>query len=407
MRALPTFRRTSLWLIWLFVAFGVLNVSVRDDEDIQRYFAYAEATLGRPYPADLVRSPDQAGVEGAPDPSRMATPAQPLVPWRDFFVEYPPAMMVPALAPALVTSNGDAYFYLFSLEMEGVLTLAVWLAVRTADRLSPGAGSDTLLHAALLTLALGVVAARRYDACVALAIAASVHELARGKSALSGAALGLAVALKGVPILLAPIFAIHAYARGDSRGLARGAAGCALTLGLSGLVYGAVAGPHILDALAYHEARPLQIQTVYSGLLILARSFDPAVLSSRFSYGSVNVVSPVEPALRTLSSLLLVVGVSGSWAYAYRRLAAARDDADRLTGGCRRKPRLPRRLHHARKGLQLAILRLAHPPRSVGRALFVPRRAAISPAWRSCWFRLNIRCSFNSSIRASIRRRAS
>jgi hypothetical protein len=46
-----------------------------------------------------------------------------------------------------------------------------------------------------------------HDPCVALAIAAAIHALARGKPALSCAALGFAPVLKGVPILLAPIFA--------------------------------------------------------------------------------------------------------------------------------------------------------------------------------------------------------
>jgi hypothetical protein len=359
MRAPPTTRRTRLWLIWLFVAFGVLNVfspspdawwradnsatpgrrvtglewllgTLRNDGDIDRYFAYAGATLGRPYAADLVHSPDRVGHEGEPDLNSIATPARPLVPWRDFFVEYPPGMMIPALAPALITSDGNTYFWLFNLEMELALTLAVWLAVRTTDRLSPGAGSDALVQAILLTLALGVVAVRRYDPCVALAIAASFHELVRRRPALSGAALGVAITLKGVPILLAPIFVMYEYACGDGRAVARGAAGCALILGLSGLVYAAIAGPHLWDAFAYHGARPLQIQTVYSGLLILARGFDPAFVSWRFSYGSYNVVSPAEPAVRVLSTALLIVGVLASWLYAYRRIAAARDEADRL-----------------------------------------------------------------------------
>jgi hypothetical protein len=359
MHASPAVLRRTLWLIWLVVAFGALNVfgpsrdswwlasnsttassrvrvfetlmlMLRDDNDIDRYFAYAQATLGRPYAADLARPPDLLGVEGEPDLSRIASPRRPLVPWRGFFVEYPPGMMIPVLAPALVTSDGGAYFRLFNLEMEIALTLAVWLAVRTADRLKLGAGTDALAYAILLTLALGVVAVRRYDPCVALAIAFAVHELARGKAASSGVALGAAIALKGVPILLAPIFAMYALSRGDSRGLGRGAAGCVLTVGLSGLVFAAIAGPHMGDLFAYHGARPLEIQTVYSGLLILARSFDPALLSVKFSFGSYNGVSPAEPALRTLSTALLIVGVVASWFAAYRRLSAARDEADRL-----------------------------------------------------------------------------
>jgi Glycosyltransferase family 87 len=364
MRLLPTNRRARLWLIWFFVVFGLMNVfgatidawrraddpqgigweelrqrqsgvgrvltTLRDDGDIERYFAYAQATFGRPYPADFVRPAGTAGEEGPPDTVRIVTPPRPLVPWRDFTVEYPPAMMIAALAPALVTGDPDTYFRLFSLEMEAVLTLAVLLAVRTADRLKPGSGSEALAYATALTLALGVVAVRRYDACVALALAAAVNALAARRPGLSGAALGLAIALKGAPLILAPIFMTHAIVRRDWNGLARGLGGGALTLGLAGLTYAGIAGPHALDAFAYHGARPLQIETVCSGLLILARDFDPSLFSKTFTYGSLNVVSPAEPALRALSTALMIAGLLMSWAVAWRRMAAAQDDSERL-----------------------------------------------------------------------------
>ena len=357
--SIPT-RRARLWLIWLLVVFGALNVfspsleawrhadpartlrqrqsvverlmdTLCDDCDVRRYFAYAEATLGRPYAADFVRPSGAAvGDERRPDPSRIATPPRPLVPWRDFIVEYPPGVMIAALAPALVTSEEGTYVRLFNLEMEAALTLAVWLTVRTAERLRSAAGSDALVQATLLTLALGVNAVQHYDPCVALTIAAAVHAIAARRPALSGAALGLAVALKGVPILLAPIFIIHAVARRDWKGLAFGAAGGATTLGLAAAAYVAVAGPHALDAFAYHGQRPLQIQTVYSGVLILAHAFDPALLSTTFGYGSWNAVSPAEPVLRALSTALLIAGVLASWLYAWRRSAAARDEDELL-----------------------------------------------------------------------------
>jgi hypothetical protein len=34
-----------------------LLTTLRDDGDVERYFAYAQTTLGRPYGADFVRAP--------------------------------------------------------------------------------------------------------------------------------------------------------------------------------------------------------------------------------------------------------------------------------------------------------------------------------------------------------------
>ena len=409
MRIVPIPRRARLWLLWLLVVFGVLNAfgppieawrragdradvgwqtlrarqtpverlmtMLRDDGDVERYFAYAEAALGRPYAADFVRPAGKAGLEGPPDPTRIATPSRPLAPWRDFAVEYPPGMMAAALLPAVFTHDQETYVRLFALEMEAALTLAVFLAARTADRLRPGAGEAALAQATLLTLALGVVAVRRYDPTVALAIAAAVHALVTRRPAMSGAALGLGVALKGVPILLAPIFALSllpalrekvrtggASARqGRSPGpltpalaprgpttdvrpstasagsgsfanaaLARFLAGLAATIALTGLAYVLIAGPHAPDAFAYHGARPIQVETIYSGLLILARALDPGIMHEAYAYGSLNVIASAEPALRALSSILMVAGILASWAFAWARIRTAQDETGRL-----------------------------------------------------------------------------
>ncbi len=394
MRSLPIPRRARLWLVWLLVAFGAMNVfgspieawrrtgdgaeigwqalrarqtpverlmtTLRDDGDVERYFAYAQATLGRPYGADFVRPAGKAGLEGVPDPTRIATPSRPLVPWRDFAVEYPPGMMAAALLPGILARDQETYLRLFAFEIEAALTLAVFLAVRTADRLRPGAGDAALVQATLLTLALGVIGARRYDPTVALAIAAAVDALAARRPALSGAALGLGVALKGVPLLLAPIFVIHALAgpgRTDGgalgkrapqrpspltglwpegpderprRPLARFLAGLAATLAPVALAYILIAGPHALDAVAYHRARPIQIETIYSSVLIFARVLDPGTLRETYSYGSLNVMSSAEPVLRALSSVLLLAGIVASGVFAWMRIRSAEDEAGQL-----------------------------------------------------------------------------
>jgi hypothetical protein len=99
---------------------------------------------------------------------------------------------------------------------------------------------------------------------------------------------------------------------------------------MAAAVYFPLAGPHAFDALAYHGQRPLQIETVYSGVLILARAFDPALLRRAYGYGSLNAASPFEPALRSFSTVLLIAGVVASWLYAWRGIGIARDESERL-----------------------------------------------------------------------------
>ncbi|HEY6174346.1 MAG TPA: hypothetical protein VIX73_07890, partial [Kofleriaceae bacterium] len=115
-------RRPTPWFAWCAVVLGLFNTCAThaervrverdiaagawsaslvvqaarsvgtDDGDIARYFAYSNAILGRPYAAYYVRP--AAGWRAddiANDPALSPTAtSDPLVPYRDFSVEYPP-----------------------------------------------------------------------------------------------------------------------------------------------------------------------------------------------------------------------------------------------------------------------------------------------------------------------------
>ena len=350
--------RPGLWLCWLVLAFGLMNVyGPRPDEvlrqggplahpasaletvlnlqrggrDIERYFAYANALLGRPCVAKYIQLTDEAKDVATSAVGDTLTPSRPLRPWRDFSVEYPPGMLIPIALPALFTANFDAYFLLFSLEMEAVLTLAVALAARTAEALTPGGGRRALGLSIALTAALGCVAVRRYDACVALAIAAVVYGMATRRPIVACVALAIGVALKGVPLLMAPALLFWFAARRDWRALAVGAASAALCLGAVVVAYAAIAGPHALDLYRYHGGRPLQLETPYAGVLLLLAPRLPDLFSVTYSYGSDNLASAAEPWLRTIASLLEIVALIVIYAVAYLRIRRAADDRERFT----------------------------------------------------------------------------
>ena len=186
----------------------MLLTLLRDDGDTKRYYAYANAMLGRPYDQFFVRPGEDGSGGGA---HSLITPGHALIPWRDFPVEYPPGVLIAALPPALFAPDFASFHFLFSLEMELMLTAAAWLGVRSAERLRPGAGRPTLILSIVYLVALGVIGARRYDGLVALAIAAAVYGLAARKPALAGFALAASVLAKGAPALIAPIGAWHLW----------------------------------------------------------------------------------------------------------------------------------------------------------------------------------------------------
>jgi hypothetical protein len=364
---LKTLGSGALWAIWLVLVFGALNiygpalrsyqsadrvtlsdreiaesmtpiqvlgVILRNDADTGRYLSYANAILGRPYAAYYVR-PMEQWTQGEEDavaerPGAWVTPVRPLLPWRDFSVEYPPGMLLAALLPALLTADKNLYHLLFSLEMGVLLTLSVWLTTRTAERYAPGRGRDALIFCILFIGALGIVSLRRYDAVLALALAVAIHALAGRKAATSGLALATGVVVKGVPILLAPVGLAWFAAREAWVELRRAViAAAALLLCAFGL-YLALAGPHAFDVLAYHGGRPVQIESTYGAALMLARLFDPEIAASVFSFGSENIASPWEPALRRIASIAPILGLIGIYVWCWSALKRVEDETARL-----------------------------------------------------------------------------
>jgi hypothetical protein len=361
----------KLWAIWLALVFGLFNlygpslqsyrapgdppglsadalarrldplsflsVLVRNDGDTARYYSYANAMLGRPYSPYYVRAMTDwtapssgSGEEGAgarPD----VTPARPLWPWRDFSLEYPPGMAIFALLPALLTRDFDLYHRLFGFEMELLLTLAVFAAVRATEMRAPGQGARILRLSIAVTAALGFIAARRYDACVSASLGLTLWALAARRPAGAGAALALGVVAKGAPILFAPLGAIHYAATRRWRALFVSLAAAGAVCLVAGLAFLALAGDRWSDAFAYHGGRPLQIESSWSALLILLSAFDPSLVSgSVYTFGSDNLVSPYEPLLRPIAETAPFVATLAVCCWFWRVRRDKGDDFDGL-----------------------------------------------------------------------------
>ena len=358
-----------LWFCWLALVFGVLNIygqpiesfriksdppsvstdilsrrtsfldrfliDLRDDYNSRFYYSIAQATLGRPYQPRYVQPYEGAANRASQDPSadindhETIAPQRPLMPWRDFLLEYPPGMLAVILAPSFVTSDRNTYFILFSLEMELFLTLAVFFSVRTAELLGAN-GTKVLSQSILLTAALGVVAVRRYDPSVAFAISGTVYALAARRPGLSGVALAFGVALKGVPLLLAPVIAMWFVARRDWHGLRAALASLMLCMVAVGAGYLAFAWPRVFDSFVYHANRPIQMESIYGAFLMMIRYFAPHIISIERSYGSFNIISAYEPFLRGIANIAVIAGIVAAYVWALRRMSVARDDRERF-----------------------------------------------------------------------------
>ena len=319
-----------------------------DDADIQRYHAYANAVLGLPYQATFVRplegwKVDERLIEAAgdavdPEVVPPLVPARPLVPYRDFLVEYPPGFFLFVVPPALVARGMDSYFFVFSAFMGLLLTAALALLWDAAKRIAPGRATALLFFAATAALAVGPIVVRRYDAVVSLSLCLLLWGCVTRRAWGAGLGLGLGVAAKGMPLLLAPV--LLAYFLAENR--RRDALWTALIAGGIGVAavvpFAASAGVHMLDMFAYHGQRPLQIESTGGALLVLGRLFDPAFAAASQTYGSMNVVSRWDGPLRVFASAAPVAALAAvtylGWREMRRKPTPAGRDRALLRASC-------------------------------------------------------------------------
>jgi len=325
-------------------ALAALRGAGTDDDDISRYLAYANAALGRPYQPFYVRSlegwtgaqPEKPGEPDPDDPRQTPPvhPGRPLLPYRDFSVEYPPGFFLLAIPPALLGLDLDGYRLAFSLWMALLLTVALVAAVRIGRLLRPGVEASVVTTATVLALALGTIAVRRFDAIVSLSLCLFVAGCVWRRPVLSGLALGAGLVTKIVPVLIIPVAVVYWAASRRWRELSVAAAVTAAVALTAGVPFLRVAGEHALDVLRYHRARPLEVESTWAALLTLGRFFDPAFAWRVASYGSDNVVGPADRFLLPLAGVapLLATGAILAWSVVQTRAALRRGDAERLSG---------------------------------------------------------------------------
>lgn len=364
-------RRAAWWAAWVTLTFGLFNAclshrearavgrelasgrvplspgvlvqAVRaafvDDSDINRYHAYANAILGRPYQAFFIqpiavwRQSERPRVAGADpqDPvlSPPVVPLRPLAPYRDFSTEHLPVLFAFALPVALATDDIDAFRTTFSMMMALLLTLALVVAERIGRRLVPERSGAIVPWAVGFALAAGIILVRRYDAVVSLGLCLLAWGAVTRRPVAAGLGAGLAVAAKGVPIIVVP--AVLVFWLADRR--PRHAVVALSAAGLLGLAFAipavVAAGASVLDLVRYHAGRPLQVESTWGAILVASRAFDPASAVLDMTFSSLNVAATWDTALRIAAVVLPFAWLAAVCGWLWTMLGRTHDDRAR------------------------------------------------------------------------------
>ena len=255
------------------------------------------------------------------------------VPYRDFGLEYPPAALPVFVVPSLLTHEGnfDGYRSGFEGEMLALGGLAILFVLFMLLRLdaSPLRLALALGLAAAAPLLLGSVVLSRFDLWPAALTAGALAAFLGGRDRLGSAVLGVAFAAKLYALLLLPLALTWVWRRHGPRA----AAVCAAVFAAAALVCFLpflVLSPHgVWDALTRQTNRPLQIETLGAGVLLVLHQVAGIGLTMRSSHGSQNLAGAGPDALAAFQTVLQLAAIVWVWVWFWR----GPPDRERLVRG--------------------------------------------------------------------------
>ncbi len=237
------------------------------------------------------------------------------VPYRDFSLEYPPGALPVFVAPAL----GDVGSDTFRVRFEALMAFfgeAMIVCVAVA-LVSLGAGTARLLGAlafvALASLALGPVVLSRFDLWPAALTAAALAALVSGRLRLGHLALGAAIAAKLYPVVLAPIAIAYVWRREGKREALTCAAVLVAVVALAFAPFIALAPGGVTHSIWDQASRPLQLESLGAGVLLVAHHVLGTGLTLESSHGSQNLAGTAPDVLAVVLFVLQIAALVAVW----------------------------------------------------------------------------------------------
>jgi hypothetical protein len=193
------------------------------------------------------------------------------IPYRDFRIEYPPLAVPLFVLPRLLTQDRVVYAILFGCLMfllNAAIVVMVAAAVRSTQSSEAAAGRVTWYTVCFCVLCPLAVA--RFDLLPALLATASVLAWIGGRRASGGVLAAIGALVKIFPGLVAGL-AFVGDLRQRRKALFRGALAFTATLAAGAVLWlalGSTAG--VARSLKFQSERGLEVESIYSGVLLLA-----------------------------------------------------------------------------------------------------------------------------------------
>ncbi len=242
------------------------------------------------------------------------------LPYRSFGIEYPPLALPLLLIPRLFTGLITVYRGIFAFEMLAfdLVTLGFIAALSRKLRFSVWGSLGT---ATIALLAIGPIAVERFDLAPAAMTVAALYFFTGRRYGWAWFFVAIGGMMKFYPAALAPVFLLAPVRARQWRPMWAG-------IGIAAAVVAVIAAPcfwlgtgSFISTFTFHVDRGLQVESLYSSVLLLARNLHITSLQLISASGSINISSPLADRVASLSWVFIALAVLGVYALFWRKLA--------------------------------------------------------------------------------------
>ena len=240
------------------------------------------------------------------------------VPYRDFSVEYPPAALPAFVLPTFMPWSYATSFAVLMFVCGIGCLIAAAVVLDSVD-----AGAAHILLAlglvAVAPLALGTLFDTRFDLWPVALTLAALAALLRDRAGLAGLLLGLAVAAKLWPLVLAPIGLAYVWRRLGRHAAFVGTLSFVAAAAFCVVPFAVLAPGGVWHSLTEQLRRPLQVESLGASLLMAAHHIGGLSLTTVTTHGSQNLAGSLPAAVGAATTALQIAALVGIWiAFALR-----------------------------------------------------------------------------------------
>jgi uncharacterized membrane protein len=223
-----------------------------------------------------------------------------MVPYSDFFSEYPPLALFSFLFPALLSHTQPFYDIFFALEIFLLDFVILFILKKFISRLKLQMWPTFIIYT-LCIIAMGPIVTGRFDLLPATLVLVALYAFISGKNKVAWGFLALGVSAKLYPLVIVPLFFLYLLRQQQYKQLMQGMAvfgGIILALNLPWIIIDA---DGFWQFLSYHLERGLHSESTYGSTLLVGQLMGLTEVRGAMTHGSWDLVSPMSENLSRLS----------------------------------------------------------------------------------------------------------